>query len=182
MFSYNKRNINIISLVISITLFLIINCSFKSVECKIPEKEEIKVITKISEENTSRKDEEELYWKMEIPAIGLKAEIAEGTTTEILNKYVGHFEETSKDKGNIGLAAHNRGYTVNYFEHLKDLEKGDEIYYCFKDIKKVYKVETMTIIKDTDWSYLEESKEDKITLITCVENQPRYRRCIQATV
>ena len=37
-----------------------------------------------------------------------------------------------------------------------------------------------TIIKDTDWSYLQETKENKLTLITCVENEPKYRRCIQA--
>ena len=181
MISYTKRNINLISLIISVILFGIMNFMFKPVESKTPEKEEIKIITKIAEENELQENEKSISWEIEIPAIELKAEIAEGTDTEILNKYVGHFEETSKDEGNIGLAAHNRGYAVNYFEHLKDLKKGDKIYYKFNNIEKMYEVETMTIIKDTDWSYLEESKEDKITLITCVENQPNYRRCIQAT-
>ena len=36
------------------------------------------------------------------------------------------------------------------------------------------------IIKDIDWEPLENTKENKITLITCVENEPEYRRCIQA--
>ena len=35
------------------------------------------------------------------------------------------------------------------------------------------------IIKDTDWTNLEESDGNIITLITCVENQPEYRRCVQ---
>ena len=36
------------------------------------------------------------------------------------------------------------------------------------------------IIKDTDWEPLEDTEKDKITLITCVENEPEYRRCVQA--
>ena len=96
-----------------------------------------------------------------------------------MNQYVGHFEESSKTNGIIGLAAHNRGYSKNYFENLKKLKIGDEIEYCYKDFEKKYIVETHTIIKDTDWSWLEPRDENRIVLITCVENEPEYRRCIQ---
>ena len=58
-------------------------------------------------------------WQIQIPKISLIANISEGTTTEVLNQYVGHFENTQKELGNIGLAAHNRGYEVNYFKDLK---------------------------------------------------------------
>ncbi len=119
-------------------------------------------------------------WYLEIPCINLKAEIAEGTTKQIMSKYIGHFEETSKTSGNVGLAAHNRGYENNYFENLKYLKEGDEIIYKCNEFYKKYIVESHTIIKDTDWSNLENNVEkDTITLITCVENQPEYRRCIQ---
>lgn len=47
-------------------------------------------------------------WSIEIPAINLKANISEGTTVEIMEQYVGHFENTNYWDGNIGLAAHNR--------------------------------------------------------------------------
>ena len=30
-------------------------------------------------------------------------------------------------------------------------------------------------------SLIEDTEKDKITLITCVENEPEYRRCVQAT-
>lgn len=70
-------------------------------------------------------------WQLEIPKIKLKAEIREGTDSENLNKYIGHFTETVKENGNIGLAAHNRGYKVNYFENIKKLAKGDKIYYYY---------------------------------------------------
>lgn len=97
-----------------------------------------------------------------------------------MDNYIGHFEETSKSFGNIGLAAHNRGYKNNYFENLKNIEIGDKIIYKYRDFKKTYTVETHEIIKDTDWSYLEKTEENTITLITCVENEPEYRRCVQA--
>lgn len=118
-------------------------------------------------------------WQIQIPKINLIANIAESTTSEILNEFVGHFEETSKDDGNIGLAGHNRGYKVNYFENLKDLNKGDEIIYLYNGNQRKYIVDSNTIIKDTDWSKLENTSDNRITLITCVENQPEYRRCIQ---
>lgn len=129
--------------------------------------------------NTIKQTSSLQEWKIIIPKINLDAPIAEGTTSEVMNKYVGHFENTASLKGNIGLAAHNRGYPVNYFQNIKNLEKGDIIQYIFGNEKKEYKVETIAIISDTDWTYLANTNENKITLITCLENEPSYRRCIQ---
>ena len=72
------------------------------------------------------------------------------------------------------------GYPVNYFGRIKELQTGDEIIYKTKDGTKKYAVTLSIIIKDTDWSYLEETNDNRITLITCVENEPTYRRCVQA--
>ena len=94
-------------------------------------------------------------------------------------EFVGHFENTSKWKGNVGLAAHNRGYPINYFSKLKDLKVKDKIIYKTKYGTKVYAVKTIKIIEDTDWSYLQTTKENRITLITCVQNKPNQRLCIQ---
>ena len=110
----------------------------------------------------------------------MTADISNGTTPEILNKFVGHFEQTPVNYGNIVLAAHNRGYAVNYFGRIKELEIGDEIIYFFNDIKRVYKVSEKTIIQDTQWNKLENTDDNRLTLITCVENEPALRRCIQA--
>lgn len=119
-------------------------------------------------------------WQIKIEKISLVANIEEGITKEILNRNIGHFEETKKEKGNIGLAGHNRGYAVNYFEKLKKLQEGDEIQYTHNHYKKIYEVKKNIIIKDTDWKYLEDTEENMLTLITCVENEPNYRRCVQA--
>ena len=190
MISYTKMNINIITFIISIIVFISINSVFQIVEARVANQEV--EVSKSQEEEVKKEEVEQVdtenvvqmqpviqEWTIEIPVIGLKAQIEEGTTDEILNKYVGHFEETQKQNGNVGLAAHNRGYPVNYFSKVKNLKKGDEIYYRYNGEEKIYVVDTIKVIKDTDWNDLENTKEDKITLITCVEDAPMYRRCIQ---
>lgn len=71
------------------------------------------------------------------------------------------------------------GYPINYFAKLKELKIGDEIIYKTSIGIKRYVVDVITIIEETDWSYLQKTNEDKITLITCVENESTKRRCIQ---
>ena len=200
MLSYTKTNINIISLVICLIIFFSLN-SIYSFSNRIyyastsrndkKEQSNQEIISNNIDENIINnknisenkgkkvKQNKNTEWKIEIKTISLSAQISEGTTDKVMNKYVGHFENTSKKEGNIGLAAHNRGYPVNYFQNLKKLKKGDEIKYTYGKFKKTYVVEKIEIIKDTDWEYLENTKENKITLITCVENEPNYRRCIQ---
>lgn len=119
-------------------------------------------------------------WYISIQSINLKAPIMETTENNILENYVGHFEETSLTIGNIGLVAHNRGYKNNYFENLKNAKKGDNITYKYNDYLNNYKIEKIEKIKNTNWSYLENTKENKLTLITCIENEPEYRLCVQA--
>lgn len=97
-----------------------------------------------------------------------------------MDKFIGHFEETKIWTGNVCLAAHNRGYENNYFSRVKELKEGDIIIYFYNSQTKQYVVQKNEIIKDTDLSCLENTEENKITLITCVENEPNYRRCIQA--
>lgn len=191
MISYSKITIYIITIVISTIIFVLLNFLINSINQidfnnifnnsnqNQEQNNQILENEKIETNNLNQK-EEKLEWIIEIPSILLKAEIAEGTNKEVMDKYVGHFEETSKISGNVGLAAHNRGYPVNYFENIRKLKIGDEIIYTYKKNIKKYKVNKIEIIKDTNWNYLKENqKENLITLITCIENEPEYRRCIQ---
>ena len=140
---------------------------------------EISKESKVEIQKEEKKDKE-LNWYIEIPKVELKAEISEGTTKEVLDIYVGLFNESTKLLGNVCLAAHNRGYRVNYFENVKLLKKGDEIKYYFNGNTKEYIVDQNIIITDEDWTYLEKTDDNVITLITCVENEPSYRRCVRA--
>lgn len=137
-------------------------------------------LTSVEENRDNTKMNVNNSWRIEIPKIGLNAPIKEGTTQQVMLEAVGHFTETSKDTGNVGLAAHNRGYQCNFFSRIKELKKGDKIIYRGPNKTRTYIVEINTIIEQTNWDYLKESKDNRITLITCEENKREYRRCIQA--
>ena len=177
---YSNKFINIISLIITIIIFITINLITKNNLNKIAEINQEKITSENSEQNVDS-DIEKTNWYIEIPSISLKAPIKETTNEDVLNIAVGHFEETSKTLGNVGLAGHNRGYDYNYFENLKSVKIGDKIIYNYENFNKTYIIDKIETIKETDWSYLEDTKENKITLITCVENEPTLRRCVQAT-
>lgn len=119
-------------------------------------------------------------WRIEIPKINVDAPIKVGTSQEILATAVGHFENTTSWNGNVPLAGHNRGYKCNFFANLKKLDSGDKIIYHTKDRTREYKVVLNKIIKQTDWTYIKGTNDNRITLITCVENMREYRRCVQA--
>lgn len=116
-----------------------------------------------------------------IPAINLyNIPIKNGTSQEVMKKYIGHFENTSFDTGNIGLASHNRGLGANYFKNIHKLNKGDNIFYTYENVVRKYKVNKKVVIDSYDWSNLESTTNNIITLITCIENKPNLRLCIQA--
>ena len=123
---------------------------------------------------------EKNIWRIKIPKINLDAPIETGTTQDVLAKAVGHFEQGPKWNGNVALAGHNRGIECNFFQNIKYLKVGDKIIYTTKKGKREYKVIINKIIKQTNWEYIENTKDNRITLITCVENMYEYRRCIQA--
>lgn len=187
MFRYSSIYINLLSLFISLVIFVVLQLFFSNYDTfthKSSLKAGFEVQNTIQETKEDvivqeKSEEEKNMWYLEIPKINLRADIKEGTTKEIMEDYIGHFEETKKDKGNVGLAAHNRGYKNNYFARLKELKEGDSIFYNYQGEIKEYEVTKHIIIKDTDWSYLKDTDENTITLITCVENEPEYRRCIQ---
>ena len=178
---YSTKSINLITFFISVTIFLILNLliSFFTVNNSAEANREFSSENTISEkkiqesnnqnEKENRIDNEkieeinqqEYNWYIEIPAISLKAPINESINMEILDNFVGHFEETSKTDGNIGLAGHNRGYKNNYFENINKLIIGDEIKYKCNEFEKSYVIEKIEKIKNTNWSYLENSEQNK---------------------
>ena len=142
-------------------------------------------VIKISKDTSIESEKlvkEEFDWYIEIPKIEVYAPIEEGTNEEILNKFVGHFEDTSRRNGNCGLIAYNIDHNINYFSRLKELEKNDIIYYFVDGKKYKYKIRDIFIIYETDMTILEETKESIITLITCVENREQYRLCVQGVL
>lgn len=209
---YTTKYVSIVSLILTIIVFLIINsiyfCAKNPSIFQLGFQDTVKVefndnstlnstndvnnTNSLNNKNTNdlnnntlneKKDNTiQSSWYLKIPRIFLEAEISEGTSTDVMNKYIGHFEDTSKTTGNVCLAAHNRGYPVNYFQNLKLLKKGDKIQYKYQNFEKQYVVVDNFIIRDTDWSCMEKTEDNMITLITCVENEPEYRRCVRASL
>ena len=176
MIKFTRTNIFCVSTII-IFFIIIFFISQYSIETEI----ETEIMELQSQIQIVENKENIEKWQIEIPKISLVANISEGTTKEVLNQYVGHFEKTSRKEGNIGLAANNKGYGINYLENLKLLIKGDEIKYTYNGFEKIYEVKKCRIIRSTELQYLEETEDNMMSLITYVENQPEYRRCIQAS-
>ena len=115
---------------------------------------------------------------LEIPSINFKDIVIEGTTQDALAQGIGLFEHSSILQGNVCLAGHN---TNRFFANLKDVKQGDIIKYSSCLGNREYKITTIKQIEETDWSMLEDTEDNRITIITCVRNQPTLRLCVQAT-
>ena len=116
---------------------------------------------------------------LKIPAISLNVTAYDGDTFAAMKKGVGHIASTSCWNGNVSLVGHNRG-TSNYFGKLKKLKPGDEMSYTTKLGTRTYVVDSVSKISDTDWSKLQYTSDNRLTLITCVEDVGSQRLCVQA--
>jgi LPXTG-site transpeptidase (sortase) family protein len=116
-----------------------------------------------------------------IPDILLdNAPIRESVELSTLSQTIGHFPSTSIYEGNVGLASHNSGNQGDFFKNLKNIKVGSEIFYQTNYGTKRYVVTVKEIISEEDWSYLKETEDNRITLITCVKGQKDKRLCVQA--
>ena len=122
-------------------------------------------------------DGENVLGVIKIDKINFEGLIYEGTSMQTLSKGVGHFENTPYIDGNVCLAAHNSNL---YWAKLHTLSAGDKIHYtCFLGTKE-YEVSNISKISETDWSSLENTDTNTLTLITCVKGQKNLRLCVQA--
>ncbi len=117
---------------------------------------------------------------LKIPAIDLSVKIYEGTDSDTLHKGVGHFEDSSIWSGNVALAGHNRG-TMQPFNKLHKLEVGDEVTLKTKLGMRTYKVVSVSKIDYDDRSGLAVTRENRLTLYTCVQDESEYRWCVVCT-
>lgn len=171
--------ITIFAILTGITIFLINYNSSKLVDLdSVKTDDKFEEITYDSEEDVW---DDSVLGILTIEKIGLNATVKEGTTSDILLEYIGHIEETSTYDGNVGLAGHNRGCENSYFARINELEIGDEIRYKTKFYDRIYVIDNIKVILETDWNLLESTEENKLTLITCITNKRKQRLCVQAT-
>ena len=172
-------SISIFLIIIAITIMsvLLVNCfNNKDKDESIIDTNTMS-ITNTADDN--QEEEQGVIAYLTIPSISLtNAPVKEGTDMDTLNNYLGHFTDSAYLEGNVAIAGHNRGYEKNYFENLDKVRQGDEITYQTKYQTKKYKVSEVKTIKDKDVYVIENTPENKITLITCVKNKGNLRLCV----
>lgn len=116
---------------------------------------------------------------LKIPSLGINMKVWEGETNASMRKGLGHYSSTSAWDGNVALCGHNRGarYVIG---NIKDLEIGDTITYTTVYGTRTYAVSMVKTISSTDWSYLQATSDNRITITTCLANHPEKRVCVQA--
>ena len=116
---------------------------------------------------------------LKIPAIGLTVKVYQGTDSAALKKGAGHFTNTSIWDGNVCFAGHNRGVN-NHFGKIHTLETGDTITLTTKLGARTYAVASVEKVSVNDSSGIAATTDNRVTLYTCVMNQPEYRWCVIA--
>lgn len=126
-----------------------------------------------------------------IPAINLKAPMKKGMDEATLNAYVGLYETTSPNFGelgtNYGIAAHSarrKDYCwYCYFDHIGELKTGDSIEIIDKS-GTTHKFEVTGVYthqsKEDDYAYRTNPNEARITLVTCTDGDGDYRTFVTA--
>lgn len=120
---------------------------------------------------------------LSIPTLGVTANVFEtADEMEAMNHGIAHFRSTSAWDGTVGLSAHNINFngTDGYFKNLHTLKIGDTVTYSTALGERDYKVTLVKSIRENDWSYLNRSAENKLTLITCISGKPTQRLVVQA--
>jgi sortase A len=115
---------------------------------------------------TSVDDKEgDVLGRIEIPRLGVKVAILEGTSAQIMRLGVGHIAGTALpgEPGNIGIAGHRD----TYFRALKDIRANDEIQIQTATGLSKYEVDSVQIVAPGDTGVLAASAESAVTLVTC---------------
>jgi sortase A len=106
--------------------------------------------------------------RLEIPAIGVKDYVVEGTDTDNLRKGPGHYPETPLpgERGTAAIAGHRTTYGAP-FRHVDELKRGQVIKIDLPYGRYVYRVERVKIVDDSDFSVLRKMRYDRLVLSAC---------------
>jgi len=140
--------------------------------------EDIDNTDKIEEEVTKGDEQPEqiivsegIFAVIDIPSVGVRGKVVQGTDDETLKNYIGMFKGCNLpgEYGNFCVAAHNNIYT-EIFRNLHKVQIGDKIRVITKEYEYVYLVSSVTEIIPTQTEVLEPNYSKKeITLITCTD-------------
>lgn len=123
-------------------------------------------------ENTLNPQQNGVMGTLEIPGIGVYLPISHGTGEEVLQKAVGHLEQSSLPVGGEGthavLTGHRGLPSAKLFTDLDEMEEGDVFYLHILDETLAYQVDQITVVEPDNLQDLAiEAGKDYVTLVTC---------------
>lgn len=106
---------------------------------------------------------------IEIPSINLSQGLVEGMSDNVLQYYLGHFEDSAKpgEKGNFVVAGHRVSDYSEAFVNLYKVEAGDDIIVKANKKEYIYKIDENFIVDPSRVDVLDKTDDATITLITC---------------
>ena len=108
---------------------------------------------------------------IDIPSVGVRGQVVEGTSDAVLKTYIGKFKESADpgQSGNFCVAAHNNIHT-ELFRDLHKVKQNEEIRVITRDKEYIYLVKSVNKIAPTQIEVLDSNPNlHEITLITCTD-------------
>lgn len=128
--------------------------------------------TSISEEDAAIFSEGDVIAILEIASLGIRYPVVEGVSADALNTAIGHLPETAGigQSGNCVLAGHNGSRHGEFFTHLNEIKKGDEVTLMNVDGEVLdYEVTDFYVVGPYDNSIKNQDEKEELTLFTCAE-------------
>jgi len=103
--------------------------------------------------------------QIEIPRLGIRAIVAEGTDARTLDLAVGHIASTASPggPGNCGLAGHRD----TFFSGLGSVREGDLVRFTSPERTTLYEVEWCKVVEPDRIDTLDPTPVPSLTLVTC---------------
>lgn len=115
-----------------------------------------------------------------IPSIGLRADVREGVSAEVLARGPGHYPGTKLpgQGGTIGIAGHRVTHT-RPFLRINELRRGARVVLTRGSQRHVYRVSTMRIVAPTDvWPVRRKPRIETLVLTACHPPRTDVRRLV----
>lgn len=126
----------------------------------------------LSYEKMLQLDDSGIMGYIELPTIGVKLPVYQGTSSKVLERGVGHLKGSSLPVGGTGTHAVLTGHTglsqAKLLSDLSEMKAGDVFYISVLGRKMAYEVYATSVVlpEDTEQLRIEKDK-DLVTLVTC---------------
>lgn len=119
---------------------------------------------------------------IDIEKIGVHTVIAGGSTLEVLENNIGHFENTAMpgETGNFSIAGHRNTINNEVFRNIDKLKVGDEIKITTLTDIFQYEINEIFVTSPSDIDVLNQNLDEKtMTIVTCT-NRGKDRYIVKA--